>query len=192
MPAPISDEQNRRDREALLDTAEGLFYEHGIRAVGMDAVRAGSGLPLRRIYRFFPAKEELIVEVLRRRDRRWRGELAEYAERADGPRGRVSAMFDWLAEWFARPGFRGCAWINAFGEMGAASAAVLAEVRAHKEEFRAQVEGWVRGAGGGEAEAEAVFLLAEGAIVTAGITGDPAPARRARAAAERLLECAPA
>ena len=188
MPAPISDEQNRRDREALLDTAEGLFYAHGIRAVGMDAVRAGSGLPLKRIYRFFPAKEDLVVETLRRRDRRWRGDLAEYVGRVSDPRGRVSAMFDWLSEWFARPGFRGCAWINAFGEMGTASEAVLAEVRGHKEAFRSQVEEWVRDAGGGREEAEAVFLLAEGAIVTAGISGDPGPARRARAVAERLLE----
>ncbi|MDA2803589.1 TetR/AcrR family transcriptional regulator [Nocardiopsis suaedae] len=188
MPAPISEEQNRRDREVLLDAAEGLFYEHGIRAVGMDAVRAGAGLPLKRIYRFFPAKEELLVEVLRRRDRRWRGDLAEHVGREDDPRARVAAVFDWLAEWFTRPGFRGCAWINAFGEMGTASEAVLAEVRAHKEAFRAQVEGWVRDAGGGREEADAVFLLAEGAIVTAGISGGPAPARRARAAAERLLQ----
>ena len=32
MPAPITDEQNRLDREALLDAAERLFYERGIQA----------------------------------------------------------------------------------------------------------------------------------------------------------------
>ena len=35
MPAPITEDQARSDREALLDTAERLFYAHGIRAVGI-------------------------------------------------------------------------------------------------------------------------------------------------------------
>lgn len=185
MPAPITEEQTRLDREALLDTAEGLFYGRGIQAVGMDEVRAASGLPLKRIYRLFAAKEDLVVAVLRRRDRRWRGDLAAHVQQFPEPRERVLAVFDWLAEWFAEPGFRGCAWVNAHGELGSSSEAVLAEVRSHKRAFHDQIAGWVRAAGA--TAVEPVFLLAEGAIVTAGITGDPAPARHARAAVAMLL-----
>ncbi|MBO1336294.1 TetR/AcrR family transcriptional regulator [Streptomyces sp. VRA16 Mangrove soil] len=186
MPAPITEEQAHRDRELLLDAAERLFYERGIRAAGMADVRAVSGLPLKRIYGFFATKEELAVAMLRRRDERWRGSLAAHVEGVADPRERVLAVFDWLGAWFAEPGFRGCAWINAYGEAGATSEDVLAEVRAHKREFRAQIAGWADAAGAG-AVAEAVFLLAEGAMVTAGITGDPAPARHARDAADALL-----
>ncbi|WP_448320228.1 TetR/AcrR family transcriptional regulator [Streptomyces sp. CO7] len=190
MPAPLTEEQNRRAREDLLDAAEKLFYEQGIQAVGMDQVRTAADLPLKRIYRLFPTKEDLVVAMLRRRDRRWRASLADHVEQAPGPRSqpgeRVLAVFDWLAGWFAEPGFRGCAWINAHGELGSASPAVLAEVRSHKRAFREQLAEWVRAAGA-PAAADAVFLLAEGAIVTAGITGDPAPARQARAAVAALL-----
>ncbi|MFD7867883.1 TetR/AcrR family transcriptional regulator [Streptomyces sp. NPDC059783] len=185
MPAPITDEQHRLDREALLDAAEGLFYEQGIQAVGMDLIRTASGLPLKRIYRFFPAKEDLVVAVLERRDRRWRGALAAYVEEVPDPRERVLAVFDWLAAWFAEPGFRGCAWINAHGELGTSSEAVLTEVRTHKQAFHDQIADWTLAAG--LPAAEPVLLLAEGAIVTAGITGDPAPARHARAAVAMLL-----
>lgn len=185
MPAPLTDARTRLDREALLDAAEALFYERGIQAVGMDEIRAASGLPLKRIYRFFAAKEDLVVAVLTRRDRRWRGELAAHVEQVQDPRGRVLAVFDWLAAWFAEPGFRGCAWINAHGELGPSSEAVLAEVRAHKQAFHDEIAEWVRATG--LPVAEPVFLLAEGAIVTAGIRGDPAPAREARAAAATLL-----
>jgi AcrR family transcriptional regulator len=187
MPAPITEEQNRLDREALLDAAERLFYERGIRAVGMDAVREASGLPLKRIYRFFAAKEDLVVAVLRRRDRRWRGDLAACVERAADPRERVLAVFDWLAGWFAEPGFRGCIWINAHGELGASSGPVLAEVRSHKAAFHDQLATWVRAAGV-PAAVEPVFLLAEGAMVVAGVSGDAAPARDAREAVARLLD----
>ncbi|MFR9797690.1 TetR/AcrR family transcriptional regulator [Streptomyces sp. MS06] len=185
MPAPITEEQNRLDREVLLDAAESLFYGRGIRATGMDEVRAASGLPLKRIYRFFATKEDLVVAMLERRDRRWRGSLAAHVEQVQHPRERVLAVFDWLAEWFAQPGFRGCAWVNAHAELGASSEAVLAEVRSHKQAFREQIALWVRATG--VPVTEPVFLLAEGAIVTAGISGDPAPARHARAAVAALL-----
>ncbi|MBL1081382.1 TetR/AcrR family transcriptional regulator [Streptomyces actinomycinicus] len=185
MPAPITEEQNRLDREALLDAAEALFYAHGIQAVGMDRVREASGLPLKRIYRLFATKEDLVVAMLRRRDRRWRGDLAARVESVPDPRERVLAVFDWLGEWFAQPGFRGCAWINAHGELGASSEPVRAEVRSHKQAFHDQLAAWVRATG--TQPCEPVFLLAEGAIVTAGITGDPAAAAQARAAVERLL-----
>ncbi|WP_340681843.1 TetR/AcrR family transcriptional regulator [Amycolatopsis coloradensis] len=185
MPAAVTDEQNRVDREALLDAAEKLFYENGIQAVGMDQVRAASGLSLKRIYRFFEAKEDLVVAMLKRRDQRWRGSLAAHVDRVEDPRERVLSIFDWLAAWFAEPGFRGCAWINAHGELGASSEAVLAEVRAHKQAFREQIDTWVRATG--LPVTEPVYLLAEGAIVTAGISGDPAPARQAREAVAALL-----
>jgi AcrR family transcriptional regulator len=185
MPAPITEERNRADREALLYAAERLYYERGIQAVGMDQVRTASGLPLQRIYRFYAGKEDLVVAVLKRRDQRWRGSLAAYVERVPDPRERVLALFDWLAEWFAEPGFRGCAWINAHGELGPSSEAVLAEVRSHKRAFHDQVAAWVRATG--LPVAEPVVLLAEGAIVTAGVSGDPAPARHARAAVAALL-----
>lgn len=185
MPAAITEEQTRLDRAALLDAAERLFYERGIQAVGMDEVRAASGLPLKRIYRFFATKEDLVVAVLRRRDERWRGNLAAHVAQVPDPRERVLSVFDWLAQWFAEPGFRGCAWVNAHGELGSSSAAVLAEVRSHKQAFHDQIAAWV-GAVAAPA-VEPVFLLAEGAIVSAGITGDPGPAQHARTAAATLL-----
>ncbi len=185
MPAPISEERISRDREALLQAAEALFYERGIQAVGMDAVRAASGVPLKRIYALFASKEDLVVAVLRHRDHRWLASLVEFVERHEDPRERVLALFDWLERWFAQPGFRGCAWINAYGELGTASPAVLAEVRSHKRAFHHLITRWVGAVT--DAPAGPVCLLAEGAIVTASLTGDAEAARTGRAAAETLI-----
>lgn len=185
MPAPISEEQTSRDREALLAAAEALFYERGVQAVGMDAVRSAAGLSLKRIYALFATKEDLVVAMLRRRDRRWLASLSEYVERHEDPRERVLSLFDWLERWFAEPGFRGCAWINTHGELGSSSPAVLAEVRSHKKAFHDRITAWVGAAT--DAPAEPVRLLAEGAIVTASVTGDPRTARAARTAAGTLI-----
>ncbi|HEY9562436.1 MAG TPA: TetR/AcrR family transcriptional regulator, partial [Nocardioides sp.] len=168
-----------------LDAAEVLFHAPRIQAVGMDAIREAAGMALKQIHGLFATKEELVIAVLRRRDQRWRASLADHVESHDDPRERVLSVFDWLEQWFAEPGFRGCAWINAYGELGGISPPVLAEVRAHKHAFHQQVTAWVESAS--PMPAEPVFLIAEGAIVTASTTGDASAARSARTAVEALI-----
>lgn len=179
----------RTDSEVdrLLDAAEELFYGQGYQSVGMDAIREASGLPLKRIYALYAGKDALAVAMLDRRDERWRGELAAHVEREAQPEARVQAIFDWLTAWLAGEGYRGCAWINAFGELGATTPGVAAAVREHKTKLREYVTGVVISAGGSRPIADGVFLLVEGALVTAGIDASPEPAVQAGAVAASLL-----
>ncbi|GAA2543736.1 MULTISPECIES: TetR/AcrR family transcriptional regulator [Streptomyces] len=174
-------------RERALDAAEELFYGRGVQSVGMDDVRSTSGVSLKRLYQLFPSKELLVEAYLERRDTRWREQLAAHVDRHEDPRRRVLAVFDRLEEWFAEPDFRGCAWINAHGELGATSPRVAARVRAHKQAFHAYLARLVADAGLPDTLAGQLYLLAEGAMVTAGITRATEPAARAREAAGLLL-----
>jgi AcrR family transcriptional regulator len=177
-------------RTRLLDAAEDLFYAHGIQSVGMDAIRDASGVPLKRMYKLFPAKEQLVEAYLERRDLEWRGRLTEYVQRHHDPQRRILAVFDWLQTWFSEPGFRGCAWINGYGELGPASPTVRTQARRHKEAFRAHLHDLVMAAGLPEPVTDHLYLLAEGAIVTAAIFSTAEPAIRARSAVEDLLAAA--
>lgn len=134
-------------REQALDAAEELFYGRGIQTVGMDDIRGASGVSLKRLYQLFPAKERLVEAYLERRDVRWRQRLAEHVDRHGEPEERILAVFDWLGQWFAEPGFRGCAWINSYGELGTTSPVVTAQVTAHKEAFKDYLRGLVADAG---------------------------------------------
>ncbi|MGW8884145.1 TetR/AcrR family transcriptional regulator [Streptomyces sp. NPDC055749] len=174
-------------RTGLLDAAEALFYERGIQAVPMDEIRAASGLSLKRLYGLYPSKTELVQAYLERRDIRWRGGLAAYADSAPTPDGRILAVFDWLHQWFSQPDFRGCAFVNAFGELGAVDPAVAAVARAHKLAFSDYLAGLVVASGRPAACADAFVLLAEGAISTAAVSGTPDAGSRAREAASLLL-----
>lgn len=174
-------------RTRLLDAAERLFYADGIQAVGMDAVRAGADLSLKRVYALYPSKDALVEAFLERRDLRWRGSLAAFVEARDDPSERPAAVFEWMAQWFAEPGFRGCAWINAYGELGGASAGVVRQTRRHKQAFRDHLGGLVAEAGLPVELTDHLLLLAEGAMVTAGIFGTVEPARQAGEAARRLI-----
>ncbi|WIY02761.1 TetR/AcrR family transcriptional regulator [Amycolatopsis mongoliensis] len=166
--------------DRLLEAAEELFYAHGVQAVGMDAVRTRSGVSLKRLYQTFPAKNDLVEAYLRRRDERWRRSLREFVHaRGDAP----LAVFDWLRNWFSEPGFRGCAFINSFGEFGEPAPGVAAAIREHKDQLRAYVRGLVPD----NTTADQLFSLMEGATVLAAITGDPGEASTAREAAKVLL-----
>ena len=177
-------------RAKVLEAADRLYYTLGIQAVGMDALRAEAGVSLKRLYQLFPAKEQLVEAYLERRDIRWRERLTEHVDGQRDPERRILAVFDWLGLWFAEPDFRGCAWINSYGELGATSERVAAQVRAHKAAFRTYLAGLVSAAELPAALGDHLFLLAEGAMVTAGITRSAGPAAQARAAARLLLESA--
>ncbi|GAA2340591.1 TetR/AcrR family transcriptional regulator [Streptomyces cuspidosporus] len=178
-------------RERVLDAAEELYYGRGVQAVGMDAVRTASGVSLKRLYQLYPSKAALVEAYLRRRDARLLDGLARYVEAAPGPpEERVAAVFDWLYEWFGEPDYRGCAFINSYGELGATTPEVAAAARAHKEAFQRYLAGLVEAAGLPAALAPQLALLAEGAITTAAISGTPEPARQARAAARVLMDAA--
>lgn len=179
------------ERVLLLDAAERLFYGRGVQAVGIDDIRGEAGVSLKRLYQLFPSKDHLVVAFLERRDARWRGRLAEYVEtRARGgaaPPERILAVFDWMGEWFAEPGFRGCAWVNSSGELGGVSDAVAGLARTHKAAFRRYLAGLVAEADLRPQLTDELLLLAEGAMVTAGIFRTTEPAAHARRAAETLM-----
>lgn len=173
----------------LLAAAEELFYARGVQAVGMDQIRTSSGISLKRIYQLFRTKSDLVVAVLDRRDAGWRGRLEEFVNQRPESE-RVCAIFDWLQNWFTTPGFRGCAWINVFGELGGTDPAVVQAVQAHKRAFHDFITHNVGVNGFPAALAPGVCLLAEGAIINASIGGDAAQASVAGDAALRLLAAA--
>ncbi|MBH1934454.1 TetR/AcrR family transcriptional regulator [Streptomyces sp. AV19] len=171
----------------VLDAAERLFYGRGLQAVGMDTIRAASGVSLKRLYQVFSSKDSLVEAYLRRRDRRWRAALERFAGQRPAGRERILAVFDWLHQWFQEPDFRGCAFVNSYGELGAAHPGVADAARAHKDAFRGYLAMLVAAAGAEEALTDQLVLLAEGAITTAAISGSPEPALHAREAARALL-----
>ena len=117
-------------RQRVLDTAAELFYRDGVRAVGVDRIAAESGVAKMTLYYHFRSKDELVAAWLRRRDEEWMSWLEAAVRRRRG--NRVLAVFAALREWFETPTFRGCAFINAYGELGRSNPAAAEIVASHK------------------------------------------------------------
>lgn len=174
----------------VLGAADRLFYERGIRTVGMDEIRDASGVSLKRLYRLFPAKEQLVEEVLRRRDEAFLSQLADAAAQAQGPREAILGFFDILHDWFAEPGYRGCPFLNAFAEMSSTSPAVTDVARRQKQGLQRHLEALVREVSGPPELPGQLLVLANGAMSTSAVLSSLDPALHAKSAAAALLDAA--
>ncbi|WP_411558796.1 TetR/AcrR family transcriptional regulator [Plantibacter sp. MPB07] len=175
-------------RDIIVDAADRLYYAKGIQSVGMDELRSAAGVSLKRLYSAFPSKEDIVLAVMERRHELWTTGVSALVDDAETPRDRLLAIYDYLAGWFSDDSFRGCGFINAFGELGGVSPAVATITREHKASFQDYVAGLVANAGAPASLAPQLAILAEGAQTTAAITGSPEAALHARRAAETLID----
>jgi len=113
--APRRNEPSARTR--LVETATELFYQEGIRAVGIDTVVARSGVSKSSLYRTFASKDELIAAFAESENLRFWRWWDETVERyADKPSRQLRALLEGIGEQIASPQFRGCPFINLANE----------------------------------------------------------------------------
>lgn len=187
--------QGRKTSEArtrVLDTADRLFYEHGIRAVGVDRIIAEAGVAKMTLYSHFPSKDDLVLAVLKHREEAmtvyFREALARHAAAGD----RLRAFFAALKGLLGSPGYRGCPFQNAAAELADPDHPAAVFVREQKQRFVGFLRRCVEESVGpaGAAAVPAIALLVEGALLTAVINGSAEPADVARDAALKLLATA--
>jgi AcrR family transcriptional regulator len=171
--------------ERILEAANRLFYQKGIRAVGVDAIAAEAGISKRSLYDTFPSKEALVAAYLRRR-------VVPVAQSEDPPLQRVLSVFDQLYARFASGTFRGCPFVNAVVEMAGESPVVDGISRTFKDGRKEMITGWLLQAGARDPAflAGSISLLVEGAYSTMLLHGDPSIALQAQESARILMRAA--
>lgn len=104
-------------RTRILDTASRLFYERGVRAVGVDLIVEQAAVAKASLYRYFPTKDDLIVAFLEREDvdfwAQWDRVAAQFLE---DPAAELQAHMRWIGARLARRNYRGCPQINVAAE----------------------------------------------------------------------------
>jgi AcrR family transcriptional regulator len=183
-------------RDRILDAAFPLFYERGVRGVGVDTIIADSGVAKATFYKHFPSKDELVLAYLDRVDGMWRGALMAAAQAAGpAPRDQLVGLFDALSSACQSEGYHGCAFINTAAESTRGSQAHARTV-AHKQAVR----DWVRdlatqaGAEDPDALARGLTLILDGGLAAGVLDADPASGDAAASAARTLIDtsCPPA
>ena len=181
-------------RHQLIDAALDLFDRQGFHAVGIDKILAAAGLAKMTLYHHFESKEALIVAAIEKRDVAFRDSFAAAVARAAAGTGAIAAIFDAIDAWIRDPGFRGSFFDKAAAEYGEKDHPVKRAVLAHKAWLFGEVRKATAETGARDAVrlAAEIFLLIEGAVSAAAVTGDRSAVRRAKAAAETLTAAATA
>ncbi|WP_432563641.1 TetR/AcrR family transcriptional regulator [Kineococcus sp. SYSU DK003] len=163
-------------RDRLVTAASELFYAAGLRAVSVDKVIERAETTKVTFYRHFKSKDDLVVAYLQASSEQERRAVAAALARA--PEEGVPAALESLAELIGsaacRPGFRGCAFINAAAEYPDAASGPRRVVDEHRAWYRDAFQQFVTPLGVPDpaATAEDLLLLRDGAMV-AGYLDDP-------------------
>ena len=165
-------------RERLLRTAVEVFYTEGIHDVGVDRILDRAAVTRSTFYRHFPGKEDLVVAYVKAVDAAVRGALERALAGNDDPRRVLAAVAHGLEAELCRPGFRGCAFINAAAEYPDPATPVRRAVQAHRDWLRRTVTDALRRGGHPDPSRGALMfmMLRDGAMIS-GYLHDPEQAR---------------
>jgi AcrR family transcriptional regulator len=184
-PTAVSDK-----RQHIIETAYRLFKSVGFHATGIDRIIADADVAKMTMYRHFPSKDGLIVEVLRYRTDRFNTQLDDLAETVAAPDEKITTVFDWYERWFRSPEFHGCLFAHALAEFGDAGHPVFQAVAGHKDGLRQRLQRILEAempADRAESAATALFMLLEGATLLAQMGQGDAAMRDVRQAASSIL-----
>lgn len=178
-------------RDRILDTASRLFYERGVRAVGVDLVVLEAAVAKTSLYRYFPTKDDLVVAFLEREDvefwAQWDGVAVQFA---DDPAGELDAHMRWIGERLARSNYRGCPQINVAAEFAEQDHPARQVSRRHMQTLRGRLLDIVKRLNVPRAKqlAAQLAVLVNGAFVSSGLLGADEATGVLRAALKALLD----
>jgi AcrR family transcriptional regulator len=176
-------------KKRILETANHLFYDEGIRSVGIDKIISESGVTKATFYKHYGSKDRLIVEYVVQKHAETKAAVEQMVAASDGPEETIRALVEAIAGAIESPGFRGCPFINAANEYPDVQHPARELVTQHRDwytDFLSEVLAQLGHPLPGDA-ADDLMLARDGAM-TGGHVGDPVAATMAlQRAMERII-----
>lgn len=183
-----------KTREHILEVASRLFYQHGIRAVGVDAIVAEASVAKMTLYNHFRSKDDLIVAYLEREKQKWlqftddRREVQSIGSGED----LILRTFDTFNAMLKDPAFdfRGCPLINICAEIPDNNHPARKIAWEFNEILCQRIQDWARDAGlkNPELMGTTILCLLYGTLTKSHISGNTNIALDAKAGAKMLME----
>ncbi len=187
--------RNKRNsaKEVILNTACRLFYQQGYHSTGITQIITEAETVKATFYQHYPSKEDLGSAYLLQKEQEWLAALEQYVSRYDQPQERLMGIFEYLAQWLTENHYRGCAFLNITAEFPEAESPFRSQVKQHKLTVRAYIHQLLElmplpDAKNKRLLADAIYILAEGAIVESQVHADTWPVDTAKQTVRLLIE----
>lgn len=118
-------------KEALLSTAESLFYKHGFHAIGVKKILAEANVANMTMYNHFSSKEHLIEEVLRKRETAYWKYLKSFQHKKSDENPFLQ-LIEAHSNWLKENGDKGCLFLRAIQEYNGKNSNIEAIAKEHK------------------------------------------------------------
>ena len=157
----------------ILDVATALFYDEGIRQVGVDRLISESEVTKATFYKHYRSKDNLIAAYIAGRhqgDKEW---LEELVESSPSDSAALNSIISEIMDQIQSPDFRGCLFLNAASEYPDRLHPVRLQVLAHREWYTDFIAGLLSGIGHplpGDGADE--FMLARDGAMIGSYAGD--------------------
>jgi len=175
----------------VFNAARDLFYQRGIRAVGVDEIVCEAGVTKPSLYRNFASKDDLVVACLEQFMKEGMEQLdATIAAAGDNPRDQLRAVIAHKAAGMTEADFRGCPMSNTAVEFPEPDSRGRAVIENCKSNFRDRLVCLCRATNAREPEAlaDGLLMLIEGAYSMHHVFGSQGPGVTLIRAADALME----
>ncbi len=189
--SPPAGGERRCAADRVSRTARRLFYERGIRAVGVEEIVTEAGVTKPSLYRSFSSKDALVANCLQARFDRimaWWDDLE--ARLPDDPFGQLRTLIAGVADETSSSFHRGCAVTNAAVEFPEPDHPARMIAETYKRAMRARLMALVERLPMDQPAllADGLILLFEGARAARHTSGRHGPAASMQAVADTLLD----
>ena len=154
-------------RERILAIADRLFYQQGIRAIGVDTIIAQSEVAKTTLYRYFPSKDDLVTAYLEERNQRFWELFDEVVSQHSGkPKEQLLGIFGWIDDLLSSDDSYGCPFLIVASEFPEPDYPGHQVAIAHKQKMRDRMEELAKLTGIKEAKelSAALLMLVDGAF----------------------------
>ncbi len=154
-------------REKILAIADNLFYQEGVRAIGVDTIIAKSEVAKTTLYRYFPSKDDLVSAYLEGRNQRFWELFEEVVNQHSGnPKEQLLSIFAWIDQLLSSTNSQGCPFLIVASEFPQPNYPGHQVAIAHKQKMRARMEELAELAGIKKAKelSAALLMLVDGAF----------------------------
>ncbi|WP_457969204.1 TetR/AcrR family transcriptional regulator [Acinetobacter calcoaceticus] len=108
--------QISKKKADIIQVATNLFGQYGYHAIGIDLIIREAKVSKKTLYNHFPSKENLIIEVLKKRDKDCFISLSTLLIEENLPLEKLKLIFEWHDQWFNQETFTGCLFARAASE----------------------------------------------------------------------------
>ncbi|WP_026569474.1 MULTISPECIES: TetR/AcrR family transcriptional regulator [Sediminibacillus] len=122
-----------KKKEAILNTAEELFYQHGFHSIGVKAILEQAGVAPMTMYYHFKSKEDVIKEILVRRENHYFELMGEKLNKRESLESYVMSLIQAHMDWIEAEGTNGCLFLRAKQEYEGINEEIASLSREHKK-----------------------------------------------------------